>query len=747
MFVLSFSWTNFSLVSINQLYDVDSNSVIKVPSLNKIISDEVEQSLKGSLMIIWDGPNNPGLDAAYYLSTLDGKKVEIRPSPDLLKEFQSFTLSHHELIVYGHWDTDHSTFIVNRFERLPLVLSDNTDEMDETNPEWIIDPPKITGNTPWITVLCKFPDIPDEPYDLNYYQGMYSSEYPGLDHFWREVSNNTINLSGSTAVGWYTLPRTSNDYLSPFNYFKTMMALEDCIAAADEDVNFNEYYGVNLMFSQMIGNSFAIGSCGEYLLEGEYRDAGITWTFPAENGGLANLAHEMGHGFCLPHSFINDGVDPYRNVWDLMSSAYGSSDPIYGYMPKHTIALNKYNLGWIEDSKVFVVDKPFNQRFTLGRSAQPQTNDYQMIKILIDNNLFFTLETRQTIFWYERDLPANAVIIHKYDYNTDKISFIDADYDNVSSDEESYWTVGETYVDPEYGLTFTIVGTTETGFTIDLTFTDFVPFEGCSSQGAIPIIECNALVSIYTALDGPNWVSARGWLIHPNPCLWAGVKCTDGVVTTLELLTELNGEIPVDIKNLIHLERLRLESESMTGEIPTSIDNLVNLKSLILLGNLTGSIPSELWNLNSLEYLDLRSNQLSGSIPSKISNLSNLTNLDLFGNNLTGSIPPELGMLNQLRYFRFSNNHLTGTLPPELGNLNSIVSINIDNNQLYGLIPMSFTQLTNIWTFSFRNTYLCEPADPEYQEWKDTYIPYNYFNEGVVCVESFIKSYIPMILH
>ena len=704
----------------------------------------LEQSLEGSLTIIWDESSVPGLEPTYYLTSFDGTRTELELIPEILSDFKAFIVDQHNLIVFGFWDSDPSKFIVRRFAETSSPDTERNIITPLAEPGWTINGSKITGNTPWITVLCKFPDIADEPYDMNYYLDMYGSEYPSLDHYWREASDNMINLSGSIAVGWYTLPYPSTEYAAGTT---PASARDDCLAAADPDVDFSQYYGVNMMFNHNIWSSFAWAGCGTYLLEGEYRWAGFTTTFPGENGGLANLAHEMGHGYCLPHSFINGGDDPYRNNWDLMSNSYSYTaiDPTYGMIPKHTIALNKYNLGWIENANVLIVNSPFEHQITLGRSAQPLTDDYRMIKIIINDNVFYTLETRQNNPWYDIYLPESAVIIHKYDHTTNKISFVDAFYNNETY---SCWTVGKTYIDPQYGLTFTVVSATDSGFVIDLSVTDLTPFESCTEQSSIPESECNTLVAIYNALDGPNWVSAPGWLIHPDPCIWPGVTCADGVVTELNLITELDGTIPADISGLTNLDYLRLKSENLTGEIPASIGELSKLRSLELENNnLSGSIPPELGDLSNLEYLSLGNNQLSGSIPPELGQLNNLKVIDIWFNQFSGSIPPELGNLTQLSNLNLAHNHLSGVLPPELGNLSNVSSIIFDNNSFYGLIPMTFTQLMNLRGFAFRNTFLCEPDDPDYQYWHETYIPeYGYANDGAVCVESLMDLYLPLII-
>ena len=700
-------------------------TVVDVPQPNSTTDsfeqDSLEETLEGSLIRIWDGVENTGEEAAYYLNTQETGQVWLEIPPEILQAFKSFVAAQPYLVVTGSWHADRSAFQVQRYEAASPPADEDRSPLDRTDPGWAIDGSKITGNTPWVTVLCKFPDISGEPHEdiPNYYFDMYGSDYPGLDHYWREASDNVINLAGSTAVGWYTLPNSSTDYAAGLS-----SARDDCLAIADADVDFSQFYGVNLMFNYNIWTSFAWGGCGTYLLEGEYRRAGITTTFPGNGGGLANLVHEMGHGYCLDHSFINEGDEAYANAWDVMSAAYSNTHPLWEYLPQHTLALNKFNLGWIDESKVLTVQIPFDQTFTLARTAQPLTEDYRMAKIILDVDTYYTLETRQTFIPYDSQLPATAVIIHKYNAATGKISLLTEGGSLGAWQPSAYWTVGETYIDSDYGLSFTVTGTTDTGFIINLSLDEMTTFAGCSTQTSILVTECEALVSLYNELNGPNWIGPRGWLIHPDPCLWTGVTCSDGVVTELYLSTEL-----------------------LTGALPPSIGAMVNLRTLRIEGNLTGAIPPELGNLSQLEELIFKSNQLTGRIPPELGNLSNLTALDLYGNRLTGSIPTELGGLDLLEWLRLSSNLLTGNLPAELGDMESLVSLSVDDNPLYGLIPVSLTQLTDMHSFSFKNTYLCEPSETAYWDWVATMPVENYRNEGAVCIDVLQFYYIPLIIH
>ncbi len=111
-----------------------------------------------------------------------------------------------------------------------------------------------TGSQPWVSLMCKFSDIADEPKDINYFSGMYSSSKPGLDHYWREVSYNIVNVNGSSAVGWYTLPHDRDYYVYDMNGdLKVDLDIDritnDCVNAANEDVYFPSFVGINMMFN------------------------------------------------------------------------------------------------------------------------------------------------------------------------------------------------------------------------------------------------------------------------------------------------------------------------------------------------------------------------------------------------------------------------------------------------------------------------------------------------------------------
>ena len=199
-----------------------------------------------------------------------------------------------------------------------------------------------------------------------------------------------------------------------------------------------------------------------------------------------------------------------------------------------------------------------------------------------------------------------------------------------------------------------------------------------------------ALVALYNATDGPNWLYQTNWLSTEALSSWYGVTTGgDGRVTQLHLNdNRLSGEIPAALGNLTSLDSLDLCGNQLSGEIPAALGNLTNLLSLSLYENqFTGEIPAALGNLTRVAVLQLWNNRLSGEIPAALGNLEKVQLLTLYENQLSGGVPEELGDLATLRYL-FLN----------------------DNPQLTGTIPDALEKLTQLETFDITNTGLCVKA-------------------------------------
>ena len=281
-----------------------------------------------------------------------------------------------------------------------------------------------------------------------------------------------------------------------------------------------------------------------------------------------------------------------------------------------------------------------------------------------------------------------------------------------------------------------------------------------NAQGTARITVVNpdraALLALYRATDGPNWVNNDKWLTDAPLRAWYGVDTdASGRVVRLRLSGSfdfewqrtvshgLSGPIPAELAGLSNLELLDLSYNNLSGPIPTELAGLSILRGLSLAFNalsgpipaelaglsnlvllklsnnaLSGPIPPELGDLASLSALRLSGNNLSSAIPPELGSLAKLTDLNLVGNELTGSIPPALGDLAELQGLSLAFNALSGPIPPELSNLAKLSVLLLDYNALSGPIPKGFLGLDGLSWFRFhRNAGLCAPGTLAFVTW------------------------------
>ena len=232
-----------------------------------------------------------------------------------------------------------------------------------------------------------------------------------------------------------------------------------------------------------------------------------------------------------------------------------------------------------------------------------------------------------------------------------------------------------------------------------------------------------ALVALYHATDGPNWVNSENWLTDAPLQEWYGVD-TDGSGRVVR----------VDLRGWWDEEAQQYVPHGLTGPIPPVLGGLANLEYLSLSSNdLTGPIPPELGNLANLTVLSLSNNDLTGPIPPALGGLANLEYLSLSSNDLTGPIPPELGNLANLTVLSLSNNDLTGPIPPALGGLANLEYLSLSRNVLTEPLPRSLLDLTKLTRFYFRgNEGLCAPGIASFGDWLGSMEA----SEGSFCNES-----------
>jgi uncharacterized repeat protein (TIGR01451 family) len=321
----------------------------------------------------------------------------------------------------------------------------------------------LSGAQKFITILCKFADVAAEPQPLSFFDDMFKDTAPGQNHFWREVSYNTVNLSGSEQYNWRTLPENRAEYIDfdhPDNQGANLGKLaQDCASVHDADVDFSAAFGINFVFNADLDCCAWGGSTG-ITLDGK-TGFKATWMPPwSWTGGI--FAHEISHAFSLPHQGCVGTTNPYDSLWDSVSGA----------LLVHTNSAYKDFLGWIPGARKYVADSSLNQIVSLERLALPGATGYLMAEIPIPGgSTFYTVEARK-FAGYDGNfgtIPGEAVVIQIVDWSLeDKVAQV-VHTDTVGNNcngPAGRWTPGELYVDEENNISIAVISASTTGFTI-----------------------------------------------------------------------------------------------------------------------------------------------------------------------------------------------------------------------------------------------------------------------------------------
>jgi hypothetical protein len=272
--------------------------------------------------------------------------------------------------------------------------------------------------TPWAILLCKFKDDDSEPYGpgTQRFQDLFTSSGSGMFNmvdFFRDMSHDVLDLSGSKVFGWYTLNKNHSDYCG-------LKCRDDLItwarqAAVDDNVDLSKFFSVVVCMNYVPTDRFGGGS-GMATDDGRDPNNGMSSLSPSL------LGQEMGHVYGLSHSRAHGSLEDYRDMWDVMSTANAfmgdhpyftdrdvRGQPVFLLGPGLNAA-NMWSRGWLDLSRVWKADdEEFGTTVELRPLHRRDLSGYLVARV---GQYFF--EFRMPEIW-DAGIGIPVVLVHEFE--------------------------------------------------------------------------------------------------------------------------------------------------------------------------------------------------------------------------------------------------------------------------------------------------------------------------------------------
>ncbi|HEY2513456.1 MAG TPA: hypothetical protein VGI39_21455 [Polyangiaceae bacterium] len=277
-----------------------------------------------------------------------------------------------------------------------------------------------TGTKHWVTVLCRFSDLPSpDPHPQSYFQSLMGNTNPGLGDYWSKASNGALSFDGSQVLDWQDMPLPASQYNVGTSSEKIADILGDCIGLAASSVDFSQVDGFAFAFSHNLDAQIAGGPPDDQTGQ----TFGMAVLSPVEFDNQASVARTVGMGLGLRLSGSDTAT--FDSPWDVMSYGYGTTNgstcrtltPSMGCAAVLPAAEWTVQEGWASAAQIASVSANGSGTYNLDfGGAAPASGHYRVLHLPIDATHYYTLEARsQSTGTYDVGVPSTALVLQSFD--------------------------------------------------------------------------------------------------------------------------------------------------------------------------------------------------------------------------------------------------------------------------------------------------------------------------------------------
>jgi hypothetical protein len=285
-------------------------------------------------------------------------------------------------------------------------------QLDTISIERLID--ELLGRTwsPWAVLLTAFEDDPDDLPALDAYERLFTGEGAGtlnMVEFFKDMSHEKLDLSGSHVFGWYRLPVTrdvyvGNVYPQPAGKLNRNGLLDLAKSTASAaGIHLDDYAGV------VVAAYGSVDLCGWV--------GGMAALCDSNSLQPSLLGQEMGHGYGLDHARREGSTDDYQDPWDVMSTAaWPWMEADSSEYTKVGPGLNAWNMrgrGWLDETRVWTGDA--STAWDVSIELRP-LHRHDLPGNLAAEIGPYLVELRVPQKW-DAAIPRAAVLVHRFEAN------------------------------------------------------------------------------------------------------------------------------------------------------------------------------------------------------------------------------------------------------------------------------------------------------------------------------------------